>query len=154
MNIEAWQSQQKALKDAERQRQKDAAANLQSYRGGVSEEDTKLSLLRDEERKKKLDAEQRMREYRGNLSEEEKKLLAMREAERLYKQDAERSMRDWASSSLYLSSNNSNGVQVVPSSSHPENIPPGGEPQDDPLNYIKSGSVSEMAGKFSYGESV
>jgi hypothetical protein len=152
MNIEAWQSQQKALKDAERQRQKDATANLQSYRGGVSEEDTKLSMLREEERRKKLDAEQRMREYRGNLSEEEKKLLAVREAERRYKQDAERSMRDWASSSMYLSSN-SNGLQVVPSS-HPENIPPGGEPQDDPLNYIKSGSVSEMAGKFSYGESV
>ena len=134
MNIEAWQSQQKALKDAERQRQKDAAANLQSYRGGVSEEDTKLSMLREEERKKKLEAEQRMREYRGNLSEEEKKLLAVREAERRYKQDAERSIRDWASSSMYMSSS-SNGLHVV-MSSHPENIPPGGEPQVDPLNYI------------------
>ena len=132
MNFEAWQSQQKALKDEERKRQKAAAENLQSYRGSVSAEDKRLAVLREEERKKKLQSEEQLRSYRASLSEQDRKLLEMKEIERQQKLDAERSLQNWGSVSEGLSS--------------PELVGP--NPSMDPSQAIGV-SVSAMADKFS-----
>ena len=94
MNYEAWQSQQKALRDEERKKKVEAQKHLQGYRGSISEEDTKLAILREEERKKKIEAERQLREYRATLSEEDKKLLALRDEERRKKQEAEKKLRE------------------------------------------------------------
>jgi hypothetical protein len=93
MNIEAWQIQQKAQKEEERERKTAAQDALKGYRGGISEEVTKLAALREEERSKREEAEAQLRGYRGTLSEGDKKLLAQREVERERRQAEEQRLR-------------------------------------------------------------
>jgi hypothetical protein len=82
MNIEAWQTQQKAQKQEARKRNTSARDALKGYRGAINEGDTKLAALREEQRRKREEAEAQLRGYRGTLSEGDKKLLAQREVER------------------------------------------------------------------------
>jgi hypothetical protein len=66
MNMEEWQRRIRADKEKERQQKSQSAEILQSYRGGVKDEDLKLSALRQEEREKHLDAERLMHSYQNN----------------------------------------------------------------------------------------
>jgi hypothetical protein len=93
MNIEAWQTQQKAQKEDERKRKIAAQDALKGYRGGINEGDAKLAALREEERKQREEAEAQLRGYRGTLSDTDKKLLAQREAERQKRQAEEQRLR-------------------------------------------------------------
>jgi hypothetical protein len=118
MNIEAWQTQQKAQKEDERKRKTAAQDALKGYRGGINESDTKLAALREEERRKREEAEAQHRGYRGTLSEKDKKLLAEREAERQRRQAEEQRLRAL-----------------------------GGRENIEAADAIAAGSVSAMAGK-------
>jgi hypothetical protein len=70
MNMDDWQNQQKIQKEKERKHKTEAAANLQSHRGGVKEDDANFSAMRAEERKKQQEAEQLRHNYRGqNITE-------------------------------------------------------------------------------------
>eukprot|EP00534_Pseudo-nitzschia_fraudulenta_P000327 CAMPEP_0201119308 /NCGR_PEP_ID=MMETSP0850-20130426/3467_1 /ASSEMBLY_ACC=CAM_ASM_000622 /TAXON_ID=183588 /ORGANISM="Pseudo-nitzschia fraudulenta, Strain WWA7" /LENGTH=420 /DNA_ID=CAMNT_0047384971 /DNA_START=144 /DNA_END=1406 /DNA_ORIENTATION=- len=95
--IDAWQAQQRALKEEERRAKTEAAAALKGYRrSGLSEEETKLAALREQERLQKQSAEEQLRGYRrSGLSEEETKLAALREQARLQKQSAEEQLRGY-----------------------------------------------------------
>ena len=118
MNIDAWQSQQKAQKEEERKRKAAAQDALKGYRGGINEGDAKLAALREEERKQREEAESQLRGYRGTLSEGDKKLLAEREAEREKRQAEEQRLRAL-----------------------------GGQENIEAADAIAAGSVSAMAGK-------
>mmetsp|Transcript_65889 Transcript_65889/g.134091 ORF Transcript_65889/g.134091 Transcript_65889/m.134091 type:complete len:380 (+) Transcript_65889:121-1260(+) len=92
--IDAWQAQQRALKEEERRAKTEAAAALKGYRrSGLSEEETKLAALREQERLQKQSAEEQLRGYRGQLSAEDAKMAAQKQEELRRKQEQEEQLR-------------------------------------------------------------
>lgn len=97
MNFGDWQAQQKAQKDEERLRKKQAAEALTQYRSeGLSEEDTKLKELREQERQQRTEAKQKLQEFKSTLSEEDAKKAALKEAEIKKKKEEEEQLRKLA----------------------------------------------------------
>lgn len=92
---DAWQAQQKALKDQERKAKTEAAAALQGYRkAGLSVEEAKLADLKEQERLQKLNAQQQLRGYRSQLTEDEARLAAQKQEELRKKQEYEEQLRN------------------------------------------------------------
>ena len=92
---DAWQAQQKALKDQERRAKTEAAAALQGYRkSGLSAEEAKLADLKEQERLQKLNAQQQLRGYRSQLTEDEARLAAQKQEELRKKQEYEEQLRN------------------------------------------------------------
>jgi hypothetical protein len=141
MNVQAWQSQQRALKDEEKKRQKEAAEALQNFRGGVSEEDSKLAAFKEEERNKKLEAGRALQNFRGGVSEEDTKFVALREEERQQKLEAERRLRDYRGSAP----DKTKQIEEKKEMNYPELV---GHNQDNSIHNIAPGAVSALAGKF------
>jgi hypothetical protein len=63
--MEEWQRRMRAEKDAARKKKTEAASVLQNYRGGVKEEELKLTTIRKEERKKQEEAAKNLHSYRS-----------------------------------------------------------------------------------------
>lgn len=92
---DAWQAQQRAQKEQERNAKTEAAAALQGYRrSGLSEDETKLAALREHERLQKLNAEQQLHGYRSTLTEAEAKMAAQKQEELRRKQEYEEQIRN------------------------------------------------------------
>ena len=63
--MEAWQSQQRAQKEKDRQNKNQSAQILQNYRGGIKEEDELLKKIRLEDQQKKKEAQDNLQNFRG-----------------------------------------------------------------------------------------
>lgn len=87
-----FQRQQKALRDAERDRKKNASSMLNNYRGSEHDikEQQKLKALKDAERDNKKNASAMLNNYRGGEHDikEQKQLKAQKDAERENKKKA------------------------------------------------------------------
>lgn len=87
-----FQRQQKALRDAERDRKKNASSMLNKYRGGEDDvkEQMRLKALKDADRDNKKKASSMLNQYRGNEHdvEEQMKLKALKDADRDNKKKA------------------------------------------------------------------
>jgi len=70
MNMEEWNLRMRAQKEQERQKKTESAEILRGYRGGVKEDDMKLTTLRQEERRKQEEAERILHGYRETHVEE------------------------------------------------------------------------------------
>ena len=81
-----WQKQQKALKDAERDRKKNASSLLNNYRGGEHDikDQKQQKAIKDAERKSKLNASSYLHSYRGGEHDikDQTQQKAMKDAER------------------------------------------------------------------------
>lgn len=71
--MEAWQSQQRAQKQKDRQNKNQSAQMLQSYRGGIKEEDELLKKIRLEDQQKKKEAQDNLQNFRVNADNIETK---------------------------------------------------------------------------------
>ena len=84
--------QQKALKDAERDRKKNASSFLHNYRGGEHDikDQKKQKALKDAERDRKKNASSLLHSYRGSEHDvkDQKQQKAIKDAERQSKKDA------------------------------------------------------------------
>ncbi|CAB9522470.1 expressed unknown protein (Partial), partial [Seminavis robusta] len=85
----------KAIKEEARQKQLAANKMRLGYKGGVNEDDLKLSEIKKEERMKKQEVEELNRGYKGGVREEDLKLTELKKEERLKKQAAEESNRGY-----------------------------------------------------------
>jgi hypothetical protein len=94
-----FQKQQKALKDAERNRKKNASSMLNNYRG--SEHDNKdqnqLKVLKDAERDRKKNASSLLHNYRGGEHDikDQKQQKALKDAERDSKKNASEMLHNY-----------------------------------------------------------
>eukprot|EP00537_Pseudo-nitzschia_pungens_P004528 CAMPEP_0172369030 /NCGR_PEP_ID=MMETSP1060-20121228/30253_1 /TAXON_ID=37318 /ORGANISM="Pseudo-nitzschia pungens, Strain cf. cingulata" /LENGTH=338 /DNA_ID=CAMNT_0013093807 /DNA_START=233 /DNA_END=1249 /DNA_ORIENTATION=- len=92
--INAWEAQQRAMKEQERKAKQEAAQALHGYRrSGLSEEETKLAALREQDRIQKQNAAEQLRGYRGQLSEKEARLAAERQEELRKRQALDEQLR-------------------------------------------------------------
>ena len=66
INMEDWAAQQKALKDAERQKKSDSEAALHNYKGIT--EQSALTKLKEEDRAKQLLAQKQLHDYRSGFT--------------------------------------------------------------------------------------
>lgn len=66
VNLEDWNAQQKALKDAERQKKSDSEAALHNYKGIT--EQSALTKLKEEDRAKQLLAQKQLHDYRSGFT--------------------------------------------------------------------------------------
>lgn len=87
-----WQMQQKALKDAERDRKKNASSFLHKYRGGEHDikEQKQQKALKDAERDRKKNASSLLHSYRGSEHDvrDQKQQKALKDADRESKKNA------------------------------------------------------------------
>jgi hypothetical protein len=96
-----WQKQQKALKDAERDRKKNASSMLNNYRSGEHDkhikDQMKQKALKDAERDNKKNASSMLNNYRGGEHDikEQMKQKALKDAERDNKKNASSMLHDF-----------------------------------------------------------
>jgi len=70
--MEAWQSQQRAQKQKDRQEKNESAQILQNYRGSIKEEDALLRKIRLEDEQKRKEAQANLQSYKGQADGIEK----------------------------------------------------------------------------------
>lgn len=96
-----FQRQQKALRDAERDRKKNASSMLNKYRGGEDDvkEQMRLKALKDADRDNKKNAASMLNQYRGGEHDvkEQMKLKALKDADRDNKKKASSDLHKYQS---------------------------------------------------------
>ena len=94
-----FQKQQKALKDAERDRKKNASSMLNNYKGGEHDikDQKQLKVLKDAERDRKKNASSLLHNYRGGEHDikDQKQQKALKDAQRDSKKNASKLLHNY-----------------------------------------------------------
>ena len=142
MNMDEWQRRMREEKQKDREKKNESANILKTYKGGVSEDEMKLTALKKEDRQKKTESAQLLQSYKGGLKDEDTKLAAMKKEDMAKRSEATQYLQGYRGSEPIETSS-----KPIPEKPDLSNLPtPVKGPQRwDPSQEIQEGTVSSLA---------